>query len=446
MECRASEPMYSWRMKPVDTLIHARWTVPIEPAGALLDHHTLVVNQGRIVALLPAETAKQLYSSEQSLERPTHVLLPGLVNANTRAAMSLLRGAPADATGERWQDPEFVRDATQLAIAAMLRAGITCFADTHLYPEVVAQTAAAQHIRACVGLLVTATPTNWAQSPEEYIDKGLGVRDNYRDDPLITTAFACHDTTRLDDAILARMGRAADEIELPLLMTLHQSAEEISSSITAHGLRPIARLQRLGLLTPLLAAVHMTHLSAEDMHLVAGAGISAVYCPQTDLQLHGGAGEIARLHPLGINIALGSGDAARVHAFDLITEMRTAALPANALKPDAALAPHDILAMATLNGARALGLAAETGSLVPDKWADVCCIDLAHLQTQPVYDPAAHIVYAASRDQVSDVWVAGRHLLNAGTLARMDLPALLRLAEHWRQRIARPPDHFGENV
>ncbi len=432
-------------MKPVDTLIHARWTLPIEPAATLLDHHTLVINQGRIEALIPTETAKQLYYSEQDLERPTHVLLPGLVNANTRAALSLLRGAPADA-GERWLDPEFVRDGTQIAIAAMLRAGITCFADTHLYPEVVAQTAAAEHIRACVGLLVTATPTNWAQSPEEYIDKGLRVRDAYRDDPLITTAFACHDATRLDDAILTRIRRAADEVELPLLMTLHQNAEQVRFSMTTHGQRPIERLQRLGLLTPLLAAVHMTHLSAEDMDRAARAGISTVQCPQTDLQMHSGMGEIAKLHQLGINIALGSGDAACIHAFDLLAEMRTAALLANALDPGVALDPHDILAMATLNGARALGLAAETGSLVVGKWADLCCIDLAHPHTQPVYDPAAHIVYAVSRDQVDDVWVAGRHLLNAGALTRMDLRSLLRLAQQWGQRIARTPDRLGENV
>ncbi len=431
-------------MDNIDTLISARWIVPIEPVGRVLEHHALAIKAGRIVAIGPCEELARTYVASSRIDRPNHVLLPGFVNAHTHAAMTLLRGAAESASFERWLktqvwplekrwiDAEYVRDGTELAIADMLTSGTTCFGDMHLYPEIVAQVVAGTQMRACIGLPVVEQPTSWAESAGECLEKGLRLHDEYRGDPLVTTSLSPYAPWALSDETLMRVRRAADELELP--MTMHVN-ETPADALHAEE-RTIARLERLGLLSPLLSAVHMVHVDESEIEPCALAGVSVVHCPQSNLKLGNGIAPIARFNTRDINVAIGTDGAASNNDLSMLDEVRTAALLARGF-PSAhvGIEAQEWLRFATLNGARALGLGEVIGSLTPGKWADLCCIDLARAHTQPVYDVAAHLVFAASRDQVSDVWVAGRPLVAESRLTRLDQSDLLARAERWRQRI-----------
>jgi 5-methylthioadenosine/S-adenosylhomocysteine deaminase len=425
-----------YRMEHVDLLISAGWVLPVEPHGQVLEQHSVAITQGRIVSVLPSALAWQRFVPERHIERPGHVLLPGLVNTHTSTAMSLLRGA-AEASSlpqwsgqierlqHRWIDAEYVRDGTELGLADMLSSGTTCCGDVHLYPEIVVQSVAQARMRACIGLPVQQLPNAWSGSVDEALDKGLRLRDEYRADPLITTALAPHGA--LSDADLTRLQRIADELESPVVISMHQAPHY-----------SLPRLERLGMLTPLLIAAQLPQLSSADVELAAQAGISIAHCPRSNLKLHMGLGPVSELLANGVNVALGSGVPAPNNDLDLLDELRTAALLVSGWPHPSATAPtpHDWLKIATLNGARALGLDAEIGSLVPGKWADLCCVNLQRLHSQPVYDPVAQLLYAVCRDQVSDVWVAGRPLLFEGRFTQFDSAELLARAQRWRERIA----------
>jgi 5-methylthioadenosine/S-adenosylhomocysteine deaminase len=435
-------------MEPVDSLIQARWVLPIEPGAAVLMDHAVAVRAGRIVDVLPVSEARARFDPQEIFDRPHHVLLPGFVNAHARAATTLLRGRAenlplgpwnAAALGpleQRWAGPEYVRDGTELAICEMLLAGVTCFADVHPWPEVVALTAAELHMRASVGLPIADEGSPWAADADSCIEKGLALRDEYRGDPLVTTHFAPLATPSLSDATLLRIRRLVDELESPVVTELHASRSEIAQSMERHGLRPLTRLEKLGLATHLLVAVHLTDSTAADLDALAAAGAAVVHCPRTNLKLGMGVCPVTELAERGVRVALGSGSAAGNNALDLLAEAQAGSLLASGVsaRPGALIAA-DVLRMATLEGARALGLAESTGSLVPGKWADVACIDLHHPASWPVHDVAATLVHACSARQVTDTWVAGRQVVGDRSLRYVDLAAVLDRAEAWRRRI-----------
>jgi 5-methylthioadenosine/S-adenosylhomocysteine deaminase len=434
-------------MEPVDTLISARWVVPVEPDGRVLEDHAVAIRNGRIVSVLPSADAFVRYSAQEILQRPSHVLMPGLVNAHTHAAMVLLRGRAENLRlgpwlregvwplERRWADPEYVRDGTELAIAELLRGGVTCFGDMHLWPEVVAQTAAELHMRASVGLVVTEAATGWASTSDEYIDRGMHLRDQYRGDPLISTHFAPHAPYSVSDATLARVRRLADELDMPVAMHLHETAWEIEQSEQKFGRRPLARLASLGLASPQLVAIHMTQVAPQDLDTLAESGASVVHCPESNLKLGAGVCPLPGLLGRGIRVALGTDGAASNNDLDLLGEARTAGLIASGVTATpGTLIAFDLLRMATLEGARVLGLGETTGSLVAGKWADLCCMDLRQPRSWPVNDLAAAVIYGASSRQVTDTWVAGRRLLADGALVYMDEAAVLDRAESWRMR------------
>lgn len=435
-------------MEKVDTLINARWVIPVTPDCAPREDHSIAVHHGRIVALLPAAEAAARYQARETLERPDHALLPGFVNSHTHSPMSLLRGLADDLplmewlkrhiwpVEQRWVGPEFVADGSELAIAEMLRGGTTCFNDMYFFPDVTARTAARLGMRAAVGLIVLDSPSAWAETAAEYLHKGLALNDEYREHPLISTAFAPHAPYTVGDEALIKVRQLSDELELPIHTHLHETAEEVRASEESYGERPLARFARLGLLTPLLQAVHMTQLDDADIDLVARTGINVVHAPESNMKLASGACQVARLTEAGVNVALGTDSAASNNDLDMLGEMRSASLLAKHVAGSAqAMDAASTLRMATINGANALGLDEAIGSLEPGKWADIACIDLARLNTQPVYDPVAQIVYAADRNQVTDVWVGGRQLLAEGRLTRIDADDLLARARAWGPRI-----------
>jgi len=435
-------------MESIDTLVTARWVVPVEPDGRVLEDHAVAILGGRILAVLPAAEARVRYAAREVVERPSHVLMPGLVNAHTHAAMTLLRGRAENLRlgpwlrdgvwplERRWSGPEYVRDGTELAIAEMLRAGVTCFADMHLWPEVVAQTAAECHIRASIGLVVTEAATGWASTADEYIDRGMHLRDQYRGDPLLSTHFAPHAPWSVTDATLARVRRLADELDLPVALHLHETTWEIEESERKFGVRPLARLASLGLASPQLVAVHMAHVAPQDLDTLAECGASVVHCPESNLKLGAGVCPMPGLLGRGIRVALGTDGAASNNDLDVLGEARTAGLLASGVTAaPGSLVASDLLRMATLEGARVLGLGEVAGSLAPGKWADLCCMDLRSPCSWPVSDVAAAVVYAATSRQVTDTWVAGRRLFTDGSLIYLDEGAVLERAEAWRLRM-----------
>jgi 5-methylthioadenosine/S-adenosylhomocysteine deaminase len=435
-------------MEKVDLIINARWIVPVEPHGKVLDHHALIVDNGRIMALLPVPEARARYAPAMQVNRPHHVLMPGLINAHTHAAMTLFRGLaddmplddwlgqhiwPAEA---RWIGAEFVRDGTELAILEMVRGGTTCFQDMYFFPDVAAQAAVERRIRAVVGMIMIEAPTVWAKTTEEYFSKGLAVHDQYLGHSLVTTTFAPHAPYTVGDNALEHMRILADQLDTPIHMHVHETAAEVQAAIDKDGRRPLQRLNELGLVNPLLMAVHMTQLTDIEIELIADRGVNVIHCPESNLKLASGLCPLAKLHNAGINVALGTDGAGSNNDLDMFGEMRTAALLAKGISGDASvLSAADALAMATINGARALGLDGQVGSLIAGKAADLVCVDLSAPACQPVHHPISQLVYSASRDQVSDVWVAGETLLQNHQLTVDNEAEILERAAAWQRRL-----------
>jgi 5-methylthioadenosine/S-adenosylhomocysteine deaminase len=433
----------------VDTLLHARWIIPVEPESVTYENHTLVIDKGRIIDLVPTDVAKLMYQGTTTENLSTHALLPGFINCHTHAAMTLMRGIADDLPlmdwlqnhiwplEQKWMGEAFVRDGTDLAIAEMLLGGTTCFNDMYFFPDVTAQQAVQHGIRTCVGLIVIDFPTVWAENSAAYIDKGLAVRDQLRHQPLITTSFAPHAPYTVSDDPLQKIRTLADELEIPITMHVHETLHEVEQAQANTGQRPLQRLHNLGLLTPSFIAVHMTQLTDVEIRLFAESGAHIVHCPESNLKLASGFCPIAQCLNGDINVALGTDGAASNNDLDMMGEMRTAALLAKAVAQDASSVPAmTALRMATLNGAKALGLEHETGSLTIGKSADVIAIDLDHLETQPLYCPISQIVYAASRQQVTDVWVAGKQLLKQRQLTTVNLAALKARIAEWQHRLS----------
>ena len=436
-------------MPTIDTLINARWVIPVEPDGLTLDHHSLAVHGGKIVEVLPTKNTAKKYHATETVDLKTHAVIPGLVNAHTHAAMSLFRGLaddlplmdwlnqhiwPAEA---KWVSEAFVRDGTELAIAEMLQSGTTCFNDMYFFPDVAARVCHDAGMRACVGLIVLDFPSVWAQNADEYLHKGLKLHDELRNSELITTAFAPHAPYTVSDAPLEKIRMYADELDIPVHMHVHETAHEVNEGQKLHGMRPLARLAKLGLLGPRLIAVHMTQLEAAEIKTLAQDNVSVVHCPESNLKLASGFCPVHALVQAGVTVALGTDGAASNNSLDMLEEMHIAALLAKGVSQDATAIPaRAALRMATLNGAKALGLEARTGSLTAGKAADIAAIDLSAISSQPVYDPVSHIVYATTRNQVSDVWVNGKHLLAKYRLTGMDEAALRDKAIEWHDRIS----------
>lgn len=436
-------------MQAISTLINARWIVPVEPEGLILEYHALAIDGGRILAILPQAEAATRYQAETCLMLDRQVLMPGLINAHTHASMTLLRGLaddlpllnwlqdhiwPAEA---RWVDPAFVRAGTRLAVAELLRGGITCFNDMYFFPEATAAVACEAGIRACVGLIALDFPTAYARSLDEYLNKGLALHEALRSEPLLHTALAPHAPYTVSAPALERIGRLATDLNLPVHIHVHETAAEVADFQARHGCRPLQRLEEIGLLSSRLLAVHMTQLEPVEIERLVQTGVHVIHCPESNLKLASGFCPVAQLDAAGVNVAIGTDGAASNNDLDLFGELRTAALLGKGVAGDARVLPAArILRMATLNGAKALGLAHETGSLEPGKSADVIAVDLGELETEPVYHPLSQLVYAVSRRQVSNVWVAGQRVLAERHLATLDLDETVREARNWRDRIA----------
>ena len=432
----------------VPVVVEAGWIIPVDPPATVLADHAIVVMDGHIREMLPIDASRERYPVARRTALPGHALIPGLINLHTHAAMTLMRGLADDRALMDWLQnhiwpvetrlvsSDFVRDGTLLACAEMLRGGITCFNDMYFHPEAAGRAALAAGMRAALGVIVIEMPSAYAADAQDYISKGLATRDELRNERLLSFCIAPHAPYTVGDKAFERIAMLQGVLDLPLHIHLHETRDEVEQSLARHGARPLARLQKFGLVDANLIAVHAVHLDEKEMALLASAGCHVAHCPSSNLKLASGIAAPARLLQAGVNVGLGTDGAASNNRLDVFTEMRMAALLAKGSAGDPTVLPaHTALEMATVRAARALGIDDRVGTLAPGKCADMTAVDLGALELQPCYDPVSHLVYAAGREHVSHVWVDGELLVDDGQLTRLDTGELAAKAAHWREKI-----------
>ncbi len=433
----------------VDTRIDAGWIVPVEPDGVALPDYSLLIQAGRIVALLPWAQADAEYAADQHHRLPDHVLIPGLINLHTHAAMTLLRGFADDLplmtwlqehiwpAEKRWLSPEFVYDGSRLACLEMLKGGITCFNDMYFFPEAAVQAATEARQRIATGIIVIDFPSNYAADLDGYLQKGLALRDAMRDHPLVSFCFAPHAPYSTSDRTLEKVLTYAKQLDLPIHIHIHETHDEIHQSLSQYGVRPLERLRHLGLLGPEFIGVHAVHLLNEEIELLAEYNCHIAHCPTSNLKLASGVAPKSALLAKDINVGIGTDGSASNNRLDCWQEMHLAALLAKGMSGKPEIVPaHTALRMATLNGARALGLDDRIGSLEVGKHADVVAVDLSGPHTQPCYDPISHLVYSAGRQEVSHVWIAGQEVVRDKVCLTLDQAEILSRAHHWQKKLS----------
>jgi 5-methylthioadenosine/S-adenosylhomocysteine deaminase len=427
------------------TIVSARWVIPVEPRNKVLENHSVVMNGARIEAVMPTADAKQRFAGAIEVSLPHHVLIPGLINLHTHAGMTLMRGLADDTSLMTWLNDHiwpteskhlsesYVFDGTELATAEMIRSGTTCFADMYFYHDVAARAALKSGMRAALGGAILEFPTPFAADAEAYLAKSVASRQEFLDEPRLKLMLAPHAPYTVSDKTFERIVTMAGEMDVPIMMHIHETATEVTDGIKEHGIRPIERLKKLGLLTPSLIAVHCVHLNAEEIELFASAGVHVAHCPVSNLKLGSGIAPVKAMLDAGVNVGVGTDGAASNNRLDMLTETRLASLLQKGISGDAAAVPaHQALEMATLNAAKALGWDNEIGSLLPGKAADMVALDFSALETQPVYDPVSHLWHASGREQVTHTWVAGELLMDNRVLIQLDADELKHKATMWQ--------------
>jgi len=420
----------------------------VDPPGTVLADHAIVVTDGRIREVLPVNASRERYPVARRTALPGHALIPGLINLHTHAAMTLMRGLADDRALMDWLQNhiwpvetrlvsgDFVRDGTLLACAEMLRGGITCFNDMYFHPESAGRAVLAAGMRAALGIIVIEMPSAYAADAQDYISKGLATRDELKNESLLSFCIAPHAPYTVGDKAFERIAMLQGVLDLPLHIHLHETRDEVEQSLARHGARPLARLQKFGLVDANLIAVHAVHLNDLEIGLLASAGCHVAHCPSSNLKLASGIAAPARLLQAGVNVGLGTDGAASNNRLDVFTEMRLAALLAKGSSGDpTALPAHTALEMATVRAARALGIDDRVGTLAPGKCADMTAVNLSAPELLPCYDPLSHLVYAAGREHVSHVWVNGELLVEDRRLTRLDTGELAAKAAYWREKI-----------
>ena len=430
-----------------DTRVDAGWIVTVDDANRVLARHSLIIGQGKIIDCLPTDSADVNYARLPVIDRSQCIIMPGMVNAHTHLAMNLMRGLADDLPLMTWLSEhiwpiearflaaDYVRDGTDLALAECLLSGVTTVNDMYFFPDAVADACHGAGIRATIGMIIIDFPSAGAKTLEDYFDQGLAVHDRLRSHALLNTAFAPHAPYTVAREPLEKIATLSAELEIPVHIHVHETAQEVSEFTAQHDTRPIAHLHDIGLVNPSLLAVHLTQMNPSEIELLARQGVQALHCPESNLKLASGFCPVSSLLAAGVNVAIGTDGAASNNDLDMLGETRTAALIAKAISQDAASVPATTaIRLATINGARALGIDKITGSLEKGKAADFICIK-PDITMAPMYDVASHIIYSTGRERITDVWVAGQRLVKNRELQTLDAERITAKAVEWSNRI-----------
>jgi 5-methylthioadenosine/S-adenosylhomocysteine deaminase len=436
-------------MISVDSIIHAKWLITCEEKNQILLKHALIINKGKIEDILSSEQTKERYESANTEYYPQHAIIPGFINGHTHVPMSYFRGLADDLklmdwltnhiwpAEKKWLSSEFVYDASLFAMAEMIRGGTTCFNDMFFFMPDIANAIKISGMRGHVGAHFISFPNNWACDFEEELTKAIEFLEQYKNDPFVTPTIAAHSMyTLTEDSYLLRIKELAEKYNVKINMHVQEPRDEIGIVLQKSNLRPFQRLEALGLCSPRLIAIHALHLNDQDLDIIEKCKPNIVHCPQSNMKLASGSCRVTALQTRGINVALGTDSVASNNDLNMLGEMRTAAFLAKHDTQDSvSLSAEHVLKMATLYGAKALGIDHLTGSLTQGKFADFSAIDLNMIETLPTYHPISQIVYSASRHQITDVWVAGKQLLKNRTLLTLNEAELKSKANHWSQLI-----------
>lgn len=432
-----------------DLIVHPKWLLPIAPHNRVLENCSIAIKDGVICALAPRAQIELQWWAEQIVELPQQVLMPGLVNCHNHAAMSLLSGFADDlplmtwlnehiwpAEGQ-WVDEEFVTDGTTRSVAEMLLSGTTCFSDMYFFPEAAARVVNETGIRAQITFPLLDFPNRWAADLDEALRKGLALFDDYKDHPRISIGFGPHAPYTLCDESLRRISILANELQAPVHIHLHETAQEVADSIAQYGQRPIARIYEHGLLSPQTQCVHMTQITADDIALLQETGAKVIHCPESNLKLASGFCPVNTLLKAGIEVGLGTDGAASNNDADLFGELHTAALLAKAVAQDAcALSAEHALYMATLGGAKTLGLDNLIGSLEIGKQADMIALSLDPILATPMFHKMSNLVYRPKSHRVNHLWVSGKRLVAEGQLTGLNTAQISQNTQRWQHQIS----------
>lgn len=435
-------------MQTIQHIVHAKWLLSGIPNQPALENHSLCIADGKIQAVLPTAHVKENYTAKQVDNYSEHLIMPGLVNAHTHIGMNYFRGLGSDLslmdwlhnhmlpTEKKWLSHEFVYDVSLFAMAEMIRSGTTCYNDMFYFPSATAEATIKSGIRAGIGLTVIEFPTKWAKTTDEYFSKGLDFYEQYKDNPYITPTLAPHAPYTVSDESFIRIRALSEKLQLKINVHLHETLDEIDQSMKQFGKRPMRRLYDLGLLSPQVIAIHCANLNKEDRDLLAETQPSVVHCPESNMKLASGICPVGQLRDAGVNIALGTDSVASNNDLDMLSEMRSASLLSkiSTLNPES-LKAHEALELATINGAKAMGLDHTIGSLEVNKAADFIAINMQDIEMLPVFKPEAQVVYSSNRQQVSDVWVNGKQLMKNRQLLTLDEQELKQKAKLFSQKI-----------
>lgn len=435
-------------LKSVQLTIEARWIATVDEKNTVLENHAVIIQSGVIVDVLPIDVARKQYSSIDKVVLDHHIVIPGLINLHTHAAMSLMRGLADDVGLMPWlnthiwpaeravMSQSYVKDATILACAEMLSGGVTCFNDMYFYPEQTAIAVNQLGIRAHLGLVVLDFATPYATDAEDYLQKGLITRDEWRDNSLVTFAIAPHAPYTVSNSTFEKVVTYAEQLAIGIHTHLHETRDEISQSEASFGVRPIQRMRDLGVLGPNLIAAHCVHLTEDEIQILGEYGCSVAHCPTSNLKLGSGIAPINQMLKAQINIGLGTDGVASNNRLDMFSEMRLSALLAKGINEDATILPaHQSLRMATHQAAKAIGLDVNIGSIEVNKFADLVAVKLGDVVTEPCYDPVSHLIYVCGREQVSHTWVAGELRYENGVYANVEPNELKAIIRQWQPKV-----------
>ena len=433
-------------MQNVEILIHAGHV--LVNSNMVLENHTLAVSEGKIIAILPQSEAKKTYMAKETLNLPQHLLMPGLVNAHTHISMNLLRGLADDLKLLTWlQDhiwpaeaavisPEFVRDGALLAMAELIRGGVTTFNDNYFYMKDLAEVVNQVGMRAVLAECFFKFSTPWSPTPDASFARSEELISFCKTTKTIYPAIFPHAPYSTDVPLLERLSAFAKKHDLLIHTHLMESQMEIDESIKEYGKRPIKLWHELGLIHDKTIAVHMTHVNDEDLDIILKAGASTVHCPESNMKLASKVSPIQKMLDMGINVALGTDGAASNNDLDMFGEMKSAAFLSKVSTDNPeSLNAQTVIEMATLNGAKALHLDHEIGTLEVGKAADMIAIDFATLETQPCYAVVPQLVYNVPRHNVTHVWVNGKMLMDNRKLTTIDETALMQKTRNWQAKL-----------
>ena len=404
----------------VQTIIAAGWIMPMVPKGVILERHSLLINNGKVVALIPSNQTNDV-EADEVIRLPQHIILPGMVNAHTHAPMHLLRGMGADLPLMDWlqtkiwpaegklMSHEFCYEGSLIAGAEMLESGITCASDHYFFSEDVARGLTEAGLKCSVSGIVIGFPSAMAKTTDDYIRCAEALFEQFKSHNKVRVTVGPHAPYTVDDDALIKVRELAEKHNAYIHMHVDETASEIEGSMKQYGMRPIQRLHKLGLLSNRFISVHTVHPDAAEMALLLKTGASVVHCPCSNLKLASGFAPVAQMMSMGINVAMGTDGVASNDKVDLLGETRLAAMLGKAVCQDTTqMKVADMLYAATMGGAKALGWDDRIGSLEKGKDADLIAVDLGDIDALPVFDPASQLLYSAGREDITHVWVNGR--------------------------------------